>query len=60
MSAATVAEAAFDLGVDPDRVEALGSAEEAVARALATTPPEGQIIVAGSLYLVGAARAALA
>lgn len=60
LAAAAVAEAAFDLGVDPDRVEAFGSVEEAVARALAVTPPEGQIVVAGSLYLVGAARAALA
>jgi folylpolyglutamate synthase/dihydropteroate synthase len=50
----------LDLGVDPDRVESFGSAEEAVARALAATPPEGQIVVAGSLYLVGAARATLA
>jgi folylpolyglutamate synthase/dihydropteroate synthase len=33
--------------------------EEAVARALATTPEDGQVVVAGSLYVVGAARAAL-
>ena len=33
---------------------------EAMARALVVTPPEGQVVVAGSLYLVGAARAALA
>jgi dihydrofolate synthase/folylpolyglutamate synthase len=55
-----LAEAAFDLGVDPTRVEALGSVEDAVNRALAVTPEEGQVVVAGSLYLVGAARAALA
>jgi dihydrofolate synthase/folylpolyglutamate synthase len=54
-----LAEAAFELGVDPARVEALSTVEEAVARALVVTPPEGQIVVAGSLYLVGAARAAL-
>ena len=54
-----LAEAAFELGVDPGRVEALGTVEEAVARALVVTPPEGQVIVAGSLYLVGAARSAL-
>jgi dihydrofolate synthase/folylpolyglutamate synthase len=55
-----LADAAFELGVDPERVEALETVQEAVARALAVTPPEGQIVVAGSLYLVGAARAALA
>ncbi|MEW6477677.1 MAG: folylpolyglutamate synthase/dihydrofolate synthase family protein [Actinomycetota bacterium] len=54
-----LAEAAFELGVDPGRVEVLGTVEEAVARALVVTPPEGQVVVAGSLYLVGAARAAL-
>jgi len=54
-----LAEAALELGVEPDRVQALGTVEEAVARALAVTPPEGQIIVAGSLYLVGTARSAL-
>jgi folylpolyglutamate synthase/dihydropteroate synthase len=54
-----LAEAAFELGVDPDRVEVLGTAEEAVARALVVTPPHGQVVVAGSLYLVGAARSAL-
>src|SRR5205085_10578435 len=59
MPANDLAEAAFELGVDPDRVEALGTVEEAVARALVVTPPEGQVIVTGSLYLVGAARSAL-
>jgi dihydrofolate synthase/folylpolyglutamate synthase len=60
MPAAELADAALELGIEPDRVEAVPSVEEAMARALAVTPPEGQIIVAGSLYLVGAARAALA
>jgi dihydrofolate synthase/folylpolyglutamate synthase len=59
MSANQLAEAALELGVDPERVEPLGTVEEAVARALAVTPPEGQVVVAGSLYLVGAARSAL-
>jgi folylpolyglutamate synthase/dihydropteroate synthase len=59
MPAHELAEAALELGVDPDRVEALAMVEEAVARALVVTPPEGQVIVAGSLYLVGAARSAL-
>jgi dihydrofolate synthase/folylpolyglutamate synthase len=59
MSANDLAEAALELGVDPGRVEPLATVEEAVARALAVTPPQGQVVVAGSLYLVGAARAAL-
>ena len=41
------------------QIEPLATVEEAVARALAVTPPEGQVVVAGSLYLVGAARSAL-
>jgi dihydrofolate synthase/folylpolyglutamate synthase len=60
MPAADLADAALELGVDPDRVEALSTVEEAMARALVVTPPEGQVVVAGSLYLVGAARSALA
>ncbi len=59
LPARELAEAAFELGVDPGRVEVLGTVEEAVARALVVTPPEGQVIVAGSLYLVGAARSTL-
>ena len=60
MPANQLADAALELGVDPERVQVLGSVEEAVARARDVTPGEGQIVVAGSLYLVGAARAALA
>jgi dihydrofolate synthase/folylpolyglutamate synthase len=59
MPAAELAEAAMELGIDPDRVQAVPAVEEAVARALATTPEDGQVVVAGSLYVVGAARAAL-
>ncbi len=59
MPAHELADSALELGVDPDRVEALETVAEAVARALVVTPPEGQVIVAGSLYLVGAARSAL-
>jgi folylpolyglutamate synthase/dihydropteroate synthase len=32
---------------------------EAVAAALLATPDDGQIVIAGSLYVVGAARAIL-
>jgi dihydrofolate synthase/folylpolyglutamate synthase len=39
---------------------AAGSPHEAVARALAEAGPDEQVVVTGSLYLVGAARAALA
>ena len=59
MPAHDLADAALELGIDPGRVEALGTVEEALARALVVTPPEGQVIVAGSLYLVGAARSVL-
>jgi dihydrofolate synthase/folylpolyglutamate synthase len=52
-------EAAVELGVPPERVDVVELVAEAVARALATTPPDGQVIVAGSLYVVGAARAVL-
>jgi len=54
-----VAAAAVELGVPPGRVEMAGTVTEAVARALALTPPDGQLVVAGSLYLVGEARGAL-
>jgi dihydrofolate synthase/folylpolyglutamate synthase len=54
-----VAAAAHDLGIDPERVEKVELVEEAVARALVLAEPEDQVIVTGSLYTVGAARAAL-
>jgi dihydrofolate synthase/folylpolyglutamate synthase len=53
---AVVAAAAADLGADPGSVSIAASVAEAVARALADTPPEGQVVVTGSLYTVGAAR----
>jgi dihydrofolate synthase/folylpolyglutamate synthase len=56
---ARLREAAVALGVASDRVDVVELVAEAVARALATTPPDGQVIVAGSLYVVGAARAVL-
>src|SRR5581483_7781654 len=60
MPAHELADAALELGVDPDRVGVFTSVEDAMARARQVTPEAGQIVVAGSLYLVGAARAALA
>jgi dihydrofolate synthase / folylpolyglutamate synthase len=50
--AAVVEAAGLEVEVEPDVVEALGR-----ARALAT--PEDRIVVTGSLYVVGTARAAL-
>jgi dihydrofolate synthase/folylpolyglutamate synthase len=55
----TLAAAALELGVDGDRIETADTVAEGVARGLALTPPEGQVVVAGSLYVVGEARAAL-
>ncbi len=54
-----VANAAMDLGVTDDRIDVCDSIPEAVARALELTPADGQVIVTGSLYTVGAARAVL-
>jgi dihydrofolate synthase/folylpolyglutamate synthase len=54
-----VAKAAVDLGFPEDRIEVVDSVEEAVSTALLVTPPEGQIVVTGSLYAVGAARSVL-
>ena len=60
MPAAELADAALELGVDPARVEVAETVEDAMARAREVTAAQGQVVVAGSLYLVGAARAALA
>jgi dihydrofolate synthase / folylpolyglutamate synthase len=54
-----IVEAAVDLGVAEDRAESVDSVPQALARALAVTPPHGQVVVAGSLYLAGEARAVL-
>jgi dihydrofolate synthase/folylpolyglutamate synthase len=54
-----VAQAAVDLGLPPERVEVVDDIGEALAAALLATPPDGQIVVTGSLYTVGAARSVL-
>ena len=54
-----VANAATDLGVPNDRVEVVDTVAQAVGLAIASTPDVGQIVVTGSLYVVGAARARL-
>jgi len=56
---AQVAGAARDLGVDAERIEVVDGVEDAVARALAVTAPDEQVVVTGSLYVVGAARRVL-
>jgi len=56
MPAAEVAAAAMALGTDADEA---ASVPEAVATALALASPDELVVVTGSLYVVGAARAAL-
>jgi dihydrofolate synthase/folylpolyglutamate synthase len=56
LPAATVADAARALGVDAEEAT---SVSEAVATALALAGPDELVHVTGSLYVVGAARAAL-
>jgi dihydrofolate synthase/folylpolyglutamate synthase len=56
---AAVAAAATDLGVNPARVQTFETVEEAVRHALEVTDANQQIVVTGSLYVVGEARHAL-
>jgi dihydrofolate synthase / folylpolyglutamate synthase len=56
---ALVAKAAEDLGVQPGAIEVVDTVSEAIATALLATPEDGQLVVTGSLYTVGAARTAL-
>jgi dihydrofolate synthase / folylpolyglutamate synthase len=56
MAAAEVADAARALGTE---AEEAASVPEAVATALALAAPDELVVVTGSLYVVGAARAAL-
>jgi dihydrofolate synthase/folylpolyglutamate synthase len=54
-----VADAARDLGVPDEHVEVVEPIADAVAAALLVTPADGQVVVTGSLYVVGAARSIL-
>lgn len=54
-----LAGAARGLGVDASRIEVVHDVADAVDRAVAVTDRDGQIVVTGSLYVVGAARVAL-
>lgn len=59
LDASSVAAAAVDLGVPIDRVEVVDDVSDAVAYAREVTPADAQVVVAGTLYVVGAARHAL-
>jgi dihydrofolate synthase/folylpolyglutamate synthase len=56
---AAIAAAARTLNFPENRIEVVGSVADAVSTALLETPAEGEIIVTGSLYFVGAARGLL-
>jgi dihydrofolate synthase/folylpolyglutamate synthase len=53
-----VADAALAAGVDPGRVTVIAPVVDAVAHAQALAGEDGQVVVTGSLYVVGAARSA--
>jgi dihydrofolate synthase/folylpolyglutamate synthase len=59
LDTASLAKAALEAGVDPAHLEVADTGGEALARALAATPPDGEVVVTGSLYLVGQIRALL-
>ncbi len=54
-----VVAAARQLGFPEERIEEAPDVRTAIATALMETPEDGQIVVAGSLYVVGAARSSL-
>jgi dihydrofolate synthase/folylpolyglutamate synthase len=54
-----LADAARELGVADERIVVVNDVADAVERAIAETLDDGQVVVTGSLYVVGAARAAL-
>jgi dihydrofolate synthase/folylpolyglutamate synthase len=53
---AVVAKAAEDLGFPPEHIEVHESVRDAIGAALLATPEDGQLVITGSLYTVGAAR----
>ena len=54
-----IAAAAMDLGFPAERIEVVDTVADAISTALLTTPADGEIVVTGSLYFVGAARSML-
>jgi dihydrofolate synthase / folylpolyglutamate synthase len=59
LPAEEVAAAAIELGLDADRVSVVDPVGDAVAHARILAGTDGQVLVTGSLYVVGAARSAL-
>jgi dihydrofolate synthase/folylpolyglutamate synthase len=53
---ALVAKAAAELGFDEEHIEVHDAVRDAIGSAVIATPEDGQIVVTGSLYTVGAAR----
>ena len=51
-----LARAAEELGFAPEHVEVSESVRDAIGVALLATPEDGQLVITGSLYTVGAAR----
>lgn len=56
---ARVADAAYELGIARERVAVVDEVADAVQHAIAESRADGQVVVSGSLYVAGAARAAL-
>lgn len=54
-----LAAAAIGLGVPADRIDVVDEVAAAIERALEITGPDEQVVVTGSLYVVGAARSVL-
>ncbi len=54
-----LAKAAEGLGVDPDAIDVAESVQEALGLAMLRAPEDGQVVVTGSLYVVGEARSIL-
>jgi dihydrofolate synthase/folylpolyglutamate synthase len=53
---AEVAKAAEAMGFDPEAIDIVDEVRAAVGTALLETPDEGQLVITGSLYVVGEAR----
>ena len=51
-----MADAADDLGVDRAVIDVIDDVRGAVTFAIEATPPDGQVVVTGSLYVVSPAR----
>jgi dihydrofolate synthase / folylpolyglutamate synthase len=56
---AVIADAAIELGFPAAHIDVVDTVAEAVSSALLSTPADGEIVITGSLYFVGAARGIL-